>query len=144
MTPAIPGLHLEPVAGAIPAWRAAVDAQGWSLACEAVAARGGRLAALWGSGSAIEGAATCVRALLVSHEGLICLELPVQEPDGGFPDLTDIFACAGRMQRAAHDLYGVLAVKPGGETADPRPWLRHGAWPGDAFPLRREVPAASR
>lgn len=143
MTPAIPDLRLEPMPGAVPAWRAAVDAQGWLRACEAVAARGGRLAALWGS-PAQDGAGSCVRALLVSHEGLICLELPVREPEGGFPDLTDIFACAGRMQRSARDLCGVRAVRPDGETADSRPWLRHGAWPADVFPLRKDVPAASR
>lgn len=143
MTPAIPGARLEPIAGAVPAWRAAVDAPGWLRACEAVAARGGRLAALWGS-AANEGAGTCMRALLVSHEGLICLELPLPESARDFPDLSDIFACAGRMQRAARDLCGVRAVKPGGETADPRPWLRHGAWPGDVFPLRKDVPAGSR
>jgi len=144
MTPAIPGLRLEPLAGAIPAWRVAVDAQGWLRACEAVAARGGRLAALWGSDTADGGAGTYVRALLVSHEGLICLELRVSEPDAGFPDLSDIFACAGRMQRGVYDLCGVRALARSGETADPRPWLRHGAWPRDVFPLRTEVPAASR
>ena len=144
MTPVIPGLRLEPLAGAIPAWRAAVDPRGWLHACEDVAARGGRLAALWASNAAEDTAVNCVRALLVAHEGPICLELRVAEPEAGFPDLSDIFACAGRMQRAAYDLCGVRAITRGGETADPRPWLRHGAWPGDVFPLRKEVPAASR
>ena len=75
MTPSVPGLRLEPLAGAVPAWRARVDAQGWLSACEALAARGGRLAALWASDDTDRGAGMCAHALLVSFEGLVCLEL---------------------------------------------------------------------
>jgi len=144
VTPELPGIRLERLAGAVPAWRAAVDAPGWLRACQAVAARGGRLAALWASQAADTAAGTCVRALLVLQEGLICLELRVAAAEPGYPDLSEVFACAGRMQRGVYDLCGVRALSARGEPADPRPWLRHGAWPREVFPLRREVPAASR
>ncbi len=42
------------------------------------------------------------------------------------------------MQRTVHDLLGARAL---GDDDD-RPWLRHGAWPADFFPLRRESDAA--
>ena len=144
MTAELPGIRLERLAGAAPAWRAAVDAPGWLRSCQAVAARGGRLAALWASEAADNGEAAGVHALLVLREGLICLELRVAAAEPGYPDLSDIFACAGRMQRGVYDLCGLRALSARGEPADPRPWLRHGAWPRDVFPLRREVPAESR
>jgi hypothetical protein len=40
------------------------------------------------------------------------------------------------MQRATYDLLGIHAQ----EAPDSRKWLRHGAWPGGTFPLRRSVP----
>ena len=66
------------------------------------------------------------------------LELPLAAGASGYPDLSEIFPAAGRMQRAAFDLSGVRADG----AADHRPWLNHGAWPADHFPLAdRTVPA---
>ena len=51
------------------------------------------------------------------------------------PDLRGLFPSAGRMQRAA--------VRPARRARrrrrGPAPWLRHGAWPADFFPLRHDV-----
>jgi Ni,Fe-hydrogenase III large subunit len=44
------------------------------------------------------------------------------------------------MQRAAYDLVGIHAD----ENPDHRKWLRHGAWPGGVFPLRKDFDAAAR
>ena len=55
-------------------------------------------------------------------------------PGRRYPDLSDVFPSAGRMQRAARDLSGLVAE---GAT-DERRWLRHGAWRADEFPLRRD------
>jgi len=140
MTPTLPGIQLAPLAGAVPAWRAAVDARQWRAGCEAAARAGGRLAALWASDERDRGRGFCVRALLVLYEGLVCLELLVPEELQTYPDLSDVFACAARMQRAAHDLVGVI---PEG-ASDRRKWLRHGAWPENAFPLRREFKAEQK
>lgn len=76
-----------------------------------------------------------MHALLVCYEGLVCLDLPVQDT---FPDIADLFPAAARMQRAIRDLMGLRAG------ADARGWLRHGAWREDSFPLRRDAPADAR
>jgi Ni,Fe-hydrogenase III large subunit len=89
--------------------RLSVDARGWRSACESAAREGGRLGALWGSERAIH-------ALLVRHSELVWLTLPTE---GSYPDLSDLYPAAARMQRAAADLYGVHAGN------DTRGWLRH-------------------
>ena len=94
--------------------RLSVNARGWRSACESAANEGGRLGALWGGERAIH-------ALLVRHSELVWLTL---QTEAGYPDLSDLFPAAARMQRAAADLYGVRAG------ADTRGWLRHeGAYP---------------
>jgi Ni,Fe-hydrogenase III large subunit/Ni,Fe-hydrogenase III component G len=143
MAPSLADVDFSPVAGAVPAWRGQVDPRQWRAACEAAADSGGRLAALWASDERDRGRGFGVRALLAQYEGLVCLELNVPAAEPTYPDLSDLFACAGRMQRAAFDLVGVRAVAPDGGTRDGRPWLRHGAWPEGHFPLRRDVAAAA-
>src|SRR5579859_8129600 len=100
--------------------RTPVDAKSWRLACEAAAAAGGRIGALWASDGRDRGAGFSVHALLVRHEGLLVLDLALEEPS--YPDLSSIFPAALRMQRAIRDLYGLDAG------SDARGWLRHGAW----------------
>jgi Ni,Fe-hydrogenase III large subunit/Ni,Fe-hydrogenase III component G len=139
MTPELPGIQLAPLAGAVPAWRAKVDARQWRAGCEAAARAGGRLAALWASDERDLGQGFRVRALLVLYEGLVCLELRLDKAAPTYPDLSDRFACATRMQRAAYDLVGVI---PEG-AADQRAWLRHGAWASGGFPLRKDYDAAA-
>jgi len=144
MAPMLPEIQLTSLPGAVPAWRAEVDAPRWRTGCEAVARAGGRLAALWASDEGDRKRGLRVAALLVLYEGLVCLELRVPDLVQNYPDLSDLFACAARMQRAAFDLVGVRAVAPNGEIPDARGWLRHGAWPEGRFPLRRECDIAGR
>ena len=68
--------------------------------------------------------------------------LPAERPE--YADLSDMFSCAARMQRAPRDLLGVRTGEHGlsAQGSDVRAWLRHGAWPEDVFPLRRDVDAA--
>jgi Ni,Fe-hydrogenase III large subunit/Ni,Fe-hydrogenase III component G len=141
--PILPGIDLAPLTGPVATWRAEVDARGWRAACETAARAGGRLAALWASDDRDRGQGFSVRALLVLYEGLVCLELRLPEAAPAYPDLSDVFAGAGRMQRAAYDLVGVRAAAPHGEPRDGRKWLRHGAWPDGVFPLRRDFDAGS-
>src|SRR5258708_7599417 len=132
MSPFIQNISFEKLAGPLPPWRARVDEAGWRRACESVSRAGGRLGALWASDDRERTGSFTVRVLLVSYEGLLCLELPAQDV---FPDISDLFPAAARMQRAVRDLLGLRAG------ADARGWLRHGAWREDSFPLRRGVPA---
>ena len=143
MTLSFPGIPLAPLDGAVPAWHAEVDARQWRTACETVQRDGGRLAALWASDERDRAQGLGIRALLVLHEGLLCLELRVPEANATYPDLSDLFACAGRMQRAAYDLTGAGAVSSTGRAPDPRRWLRHAAWAGNEYPLRRDFARAT-
>src|SRR5512134_930503 len=119
MTPALAGLTLASMPGAARAWRAAVDARQWRAGCEAAAATGGRLAALWASDDRDRSGVFTVRALLAVYEGLVCLELAVPEASSAYPEVSDLFPCAARMQRAATDLLGVRAVAPDGSAMAP-------------------------
>jgi Ni,Fe-hydrogenase III large subunit/Ni,Fe-hydrogenase III component G len=143
MLASLPGISLKPLAGAVPAWRAELDAQSWREAATAAAAAGARLGALWSSDERDRGGGLRVHALLVCYEGLVCLELPVPTTQASFPDLSNVFPCAGRMQRAAYDLMGTRAVNATGQPADARGWLRHAAWPENVFPLRRDVASSA-
>jgi len=132
-------MSLEPLAGAMPAWRALCDPAQWLAACKAIAASGGRLGALWASDERDTHGGLSAHALLVAYEGLLWLELPVADSAPGYPDLSAVFPCARRMQRAAFDLIGLPALVPDGTRPDGRGWLRHGAWTADRHPLRRDI-----
>ena len=68
-----------------------------------------------------------------ARRGLLVLTLPINHKKPDFPDLSDLFPAADRMQRAVVDLLGLHPTGAG----DQRKWLRHGAWPGDVHPLRK-------
>ena len=95
---------------------------------------GGRLAAIWGADLRQRGGGFslhCVFGIDGGHAWL-SLDLPAGEPC--YPDLSGIFPAANRMQRATRDMVGIAS---GG--GDQRPWLRHGAWPADWYPLRHDA-----
>lgn len=95
---------------------------------------GGRLAAIWGSDERQRGGGFrlhCVFGLDRGH-AWVSLELPADEPV--YPDLSAIFPAANRMQRATRDMVGIST-----DGGDQRPWLRHGAWPADWYPLRHDA-----
>ena len=127
-------LDFQPLRGALAAWHARVDGAAWRLGAHQVWEKGGRLIALWGGD---EGRILAVHAVLGIPEGLLWLTLPLSAQSPEYPDLSDLFAPAARMQRAAFDLLGLRAR--GAE--DVRRWLRHGAWPAGEFPLRKSSDA---
>ena len=130
-------IEVATVPGASPASRGEVDAAAWRRVCLQVRGQGGRLVALWASDWRTLGFGFGVHAALATGSGLLWLTV---RPDGdAYPSIADIFPAAGRMQRAAADLLGVRAT----EFADTRPWLRHGAWPADRFPLRPDFDAST-
>src|SRR5512140_2838017 len=139
MTIAGLNLPLQRLPAPLPVWHGSVDAQRWHAAARGAAQAGGRLLSLWGT-DRTQGAATAltVCAAYALPDGLVWLDLPLGDARVRYPDLAGIFPYAGRMQRAAADLLGVEVQ--GAE--DSRPWLNHGAWPEDQFPLRRDAEAA--
>ena len=131
-------LEAKEIPGAVPARRAAVDATQWLAAAQQVRDSGGVLIAQWGSDERDLGNGFIVRAALQDETGILVLESPIAAGTTDYPSLASTFPCAGRMQRAVYDLLGLRAS--GG---DPRPWLRHAAWP-EVFPLRRDVNGATQ
>jgi Ni,Fe-hydrogenase III large subunit len=124
------GLELRRLPAPLPIWRASVDAAQWLAAARAVAESGGRLLSVWGVDRCAADRGMVVCAAYGVLEGLLWLELPLGDALA-YPDLSGVFACAGRLQRAAADLSGLRAEGQ----ADTRAWLGHGLWAGGA-PLR--------
>jgi len=127
------GLTARPIRSAVPAWRAETEVARLRELCVSVAAKGGRLAALWGADERDRDEGFALHLAFVVDDALLWLTMPLTSEAPVFPDLADIFPPAGRMQRATRDLVGVRAA-----AADQRPWLRHAAWPEDVFPLRED------
>ena len=96
----------------------------------------GRLAALWGADCRRQGGGFRLHCVFGVNEGhsWVSLDLPADNPV--YPDLADLFPAANRMQRTTRDLVGIAF-----EGGDQRPWLRHGAWAADWYPLRHDAPA---
>ncbi|HTP96959.1 MAG TPA: NADH-quinone oxidoreductase subunit C [Burkholderiales bacterium] len=138
----IDGLTIEadPIAGAAPAWRARIGRDELRAVCQSVREQGGRLVALWGSDETDRGEGYALHVALAAPSGLVCLTVALPADAPNYPDISDIFAPANRMQRAARDLLGLEAE---GAT-DNRKWLRHGAWPEDAYPLRKDFDLGAR
>jgi Ni,Fe-hydrogenase III large subunit/Ni,Fe-hydrogenase III component G len=132
-----PNLHLTQLAGAIPAWLGEIKPDDLQPICQNVRDGGGRLVALWGSDTREQGKGYTLHIALVNETGLICLSVPLPAGQPGYPDVSQIFPVANRMQRAAYDLLGIYAH----EGHDHRKWLRHGAWHGGSFPLRKDFDA---
>ena len=124
-------LELRELAGAMPVWHGRVNRDQWRTSARQVHEKGGRLVALWGSDNTDIGAGFAVHAALTIRSGLLVLTLPVDNER--FPDISDLFPAAERMQRATYDLLGLRAE----HAADQRKWLRHAAWPENVFPLRK-------
>jgi Ni,Fe-hydrogenase III large subunit/Ni,Fe-hydrogenase III component G len=129
-----PNLHLTKLPGAIPAWLGEIKPDDLQPICRNVCEGGGRLVALWGSDEREQGKGYTLHVALVNETGLICLRVPLPAEQPGYPDISQIFPVANRMQRAAYDLLGIDTQ--GGH--DHRKWLRHGAWHGGSFPLRKD------
>src|SRR5216684_3085600 len=111
-------IDFKPIPGAMPAHHAAAAAGQLRELCGQARSKGARLVALWGSDETGRSEGYALHLALALPSGLLWLTVPL----------------------AAADLLG---IRPDGN-ADRRKWLRHGAWPEDAFPLRKNFDAARR
>ncbi len=108
-----------PVAGHRPWPRYALDAAGWQKLVEGLgAAPHWALLDLWAEPDAVHAALYDENAQAVAVASLSC-------PDRRFPTLSAVRPAAGRMERAARDLFALDAA----DAIDKRPWLDHGRWP---------------
>lgn len=107
------------------------------MAAQAMKEKGGRLVSMWAvqRDSGTGAASAC--AAYATEEGLVWLELELPPTDTDFPDLSGVFPCASRMQRAMTDLSGLRAQG----AMDQRPWLDHGLWDISGAPLAHGVRA---
>ena len=136
--------HAEPIeftrqAGSgAPVWHGrAADGEDLLRFAVSVHRHGGRLAALWGADERSRGGGFVLHCVFGLDEGhaWLSLDLPaVGDGQPAYPDLAGIFPAANRMQRATRDLVGIAT-----DGGDQRPWLRHGAWPADWYPLRHDA-----
>src|SRR5256885_993402 len=134
------GLDAMPLAGAMPAFCVSIPATELRGICEQARARKARLVALWGSDESTRRAGYALHLALAFPSGLLWVSVPLSREDPYYPGIADVYPSANRMQRAAADLLGII---PSAD-ADRRKWLRHGAWPEGAFPLRKNVEADAR
>ncbi len=132
-------LSFETLTGAVAAHRALADEAGLLAFCRAVKETGGRLVALWGGDlrDRGQGEGFALHVAFGIETGLAIVSLPLPAANPEYPDLSEIFPAANRLQRAVFDLLGIRA-----RGGDPRPWLRHANWPEDFFPLRRDCDAS--
>lgn len=134
MSALIADVALTDLPGAAPARWARVDATQWLAFAQRQRAAGGTLLALWGSDDRDRDGTFSVWAAYLEREGIALVQLPATASPGSYPSLAPVFCSAERMERALRDMFG---LDPAG-ARDQRPWLRHAAWPADAYPLRRD------
>jgi Ni,Fe-hydrogenase III large subunit/Ni,Fe-hydrogenase III component G len=134
-----PNLQLERMNGAIPAWHGNIGVVDLRPICQSVRDGGGRLVALWGSDERQLVNGFALHVVLVNESGLVCLSVALPADQPSYPDISQIFPAANRMQRAIYDLLGIVAQ----DAQDSRKWLRHAAWDSNSFPLRKDFDAAA-
>jgi Ni,Fe-hydrogenase III large subunit/Ni,Fe-hydrogenase III component G len=132
------GLTLTPIRSAVPAWHARSNADRLRELAITVAAKSGRLVALWGTDERAREGGFALHVVLAVNGSALWLTVPLPNDAPEYPDISDVFLPANRMQRAARDLTGIRST-----AADQRPWLRHAAWPAGFYPLRRDVALGS-
>ena len=126
-------LNVSVVSSPFPLSRGTVSVGEWESAALAIAENHGRLVTLWASQKR-NGQFVVSAVYDIDNGELLWLDLPVSKKVANYPDISTLFPSASRMQRAIKDLLGIDAHG----ASDTRPWLSHGAWPADYFPLRRE------
>lgn len=117
-----------------------VGAVEWREIAKSVRSAGGRLLTLWGTDDRDQDSRFRVYAVYLHASGVAVVE---HEMESGtkptYPSLQEFFPSALRMERAIFDLLGFESTEP-----DHRGWLRHGGWPKDAFPLRRDFDSSTQ
>ncbi|HXF15353.1 MAG TPA: NADH-quinone oxidoreductase subunit C [Burkholderiales bacterium] len=127
-------IDFEQLAAPLPVLYGAVNAEDWLAVPMTLVKSGGRLVSIWGTECGDgEPGQYAICAAYAAREGLLWIELPLAGRTT-YPDLTPLFPCANRMQRAVADLLGIAAQ----DASDQRSWLNHGAWSPAHFPLRQK------
>jgi Ni,Fe-hydrogenase III large subunit len=107
-----------------------VGPQAWTACGQALARGDLTLLGLWGEGAA-------VHLALFDEAGAEAAILTLACPERRYPSIGRLHPPAIRLERAAQDLFGLVAEG----AADARPWLDHGRW-GIRAPLAEHPQAA--
>jgi Ni,Fe-hydrogenase III large subunit/Ni,Fe-hydrogenase III component G len=139
MTAPLPDLGIGPqqLPGEVPVWHADVPAADLRRVMEQAKAQKARLVALWGSDETARGGGYALHVALALPAGLLWTSVALEREHPRYPGMADLYPAASRMQRATYDLLGIHAQ----DNRDQRKWLRHGAWPGGEYPLRKDFDA---
>jgi len=123
-----------------------VDVEAWQQAAGLLAAGDLTLLSLWGETGRIrmallrtrgqDDAALSDTAPAALMPAVVLLSLDCA--DNRYPSVGRVHPPAIRLERAAHDLFGLEAIA----TPDERPWLDHGRWGNDAPPAYAFLPVA--
>jgi Ni,Fe-hydrogenase III large subunit/Ni,Fe-hydrogenase III component G len=132
-------VEAERIPGAARAFHAVLEPGRLREVCEHARGKNAHLVALWGSDETPRGRGFALHVAFALPRGLLWLTVPLPREHPRYHGIADLFPAANRMQRAAYDLVGIHAD----ENPDHRKWLRHGAWPGGVFPLRKDFDAAA-
>ena len=134
------GVHTTRLPSNLPATRCEAQGEDWLRLPLDLHSAGATLLTLWGADDRDLNGCFRVRAAWLTAEGVVVAEHRIAETDDpSYPGLAELFPSAGRMQRAVFDLLGIRAT--GGDT---RGWLRHGGWPEDIYPLRRDFDGSTQ
>ncbi len=124
----------------LPCGRGKAGAVEWRQVAQGVRTAGGRLLTLWGSDDRDRDGRYRVYAAYLQAGGVAVVEHEMEDgAKPAYPSLREFFPSALRMERAISDLFGVKSMEP-----DHRGWLRHGGWPENVFPLRRDFGSGTR
>jgi len=119
-----------------PAWIGAIESNQLLDVILKIHSNQGQLLTLWGSDERLDHAKFQLHLLFFFPKACtLYIHCDLSEHNPVYPDLSPYFPVANRLQRALFDLFGFKAI----DSEDQRPWLRHGSWPPDIFPLRHEV-----
>lgn len=134
MRSAIFNLFAIPLPCNVPAIRCDTQEEDWQRLAQELHATGARFLTLWGADDRDRNGSFRVRAAWLTPEGVVVAEHRIADSENpAYPSLARLFPAATRIERSVFDLLGIRA-----SDADPRGWLRHGGWPDNVFPLRRD------
>jgi Ni,Fe-hydrogenase III large subunit/Ni,Fe-hydrogenase III component G len=127
--------RLTIIPGNIPSHSLRVDREQWLQTAAEMQKENVRLLSLWGADDRDrDGGFRIYAAYLLPVYVLVVEHFIDDSAAPSYPSIASFFPVALRMQRAIHDLLGISTEEP-----DTRGWLRHGGWPANLFPLRKDV-----
>jgi Ni,Fe-hydrogenase III large subunit/Ni,Fe-hydrogenase III component G len=134
------GIHATRLPSNVPAMRCEAQGEDWLLLAQNLHSAGALLLTLWGADDRDHNGCFRIRAAWLTDEGVVVAEHRIADTEyPSYPGLAVLFPSAGRMQRAVFDLLGIRATG-----RDTRGWLRHGGWPEEVFPLRRDFDGSTQ